>query len=122
MIEVRRSARHDRGLFATRDLAPGQLVAVCSVLLLDAEDRVAVEDTPVANMLVEWDDDGTAGLPLGDIALINHADTPNCELVTDDTGPWPTVELWCCRAVTCDEELTIDYVAGSDRPLWFDPA
>ncbi len=122
MIEVCRSARHGRGLFATRDVAPGQLVAVCPVLLLDAEDRVAVEDTPVANMLVEWDDDGAAAIPLGEIALVNHADTPNCELVTDDTEAGPNVELWSCEPVARGDELTIDYVAGSDRPLWFDPA
>ena len=121
MVEVRPSARHGRGLFATRDLLPGRLVTACPVLLLDAEDRVAVEDTAVGQLLVEWDDDAV-GLPLGEIALVNHDDAPNCELVTDDTGEGPTVELWSSQPVSRDDELTIDYVAGSDRPLWFEPA
>lgn len=121
MVEVRSSSRHGRGLFATRDIVPGLLVATCPVLVLDADDRIAVEETPVGQMLVEWDDDGAAGLPLGEVALVNHADAPNCELVTDDTGTGPNVELWSCRPVSRGEELTIDYVAGSDRPLWFDP-
>ena len=122
MFEIRSSSRHGRGLFATRDVAPGELVAHCPVLVIDAQHRAAVEGTPVGEMLVEWDDDGAAGLPLGAVALVNHADEPNCELVTDGTEAGPAVELWSCRPVAPGEELTIDYVAGSDHPLWFDPA
>ena len=122
MFEIRSSPRHGRGLFATRRIAAGRLVASCPLLLLDPDDRIAVEDTPVADMLVEWDDDGTAGLPLGEVAFVNHAGAPNCELVTDDTASQPSVELWSCRPVARGEELTIDYVAGSEGQLWFDPA
>lgn len=122
MFEIRPSPRHGRGLFATRAIAAGRRVAVCPALLLDPDDRDAVEGTPVAHMLVEWDDSGVAGLPLGEIALVNHADSPNCELVTDDAPAGPNVELWAREAVRRGQELTIDYVAGSDRPLWFDPA
>lgn len=79
--------------------------------------------TPVAEMLLEWGADDLAALPLGPIALVNHADEPNCELVTADSDVGPCVELWARTDVAPGDELTIDYVVGSDRgSLWFDPA
>lgn len=122
MVEVRPSPRHGRGVFATRHIAGGEQVLACPALLLHPDDRAAVEGTPVAHVLVEWDDDGVGAIPLGSVALLNHASDPNCELVTAETETGPTIEVWTQVPVRADEELTIDYVAGCPRDLWFDPA
>lgn len=123
MIEIRPSARHGRGLFAVRRIPGGTLVSTAPALLVDNDTRLALGDSPLAGMFVDWDDDGTGALPLGAVSLVNHAAAPNCEiaLLVGDEDVGPAVELWTLSAIAVGEELTVDYVAGDPgRPLWFD--
>lgn len=122
MFEVRRSDRHGRGLFATHALPPGTLLSTVPAVLVDNDTRLLLEDSTLSGMFVDWDDEGTGALPLGPLALLNHAGEPNCEIaVADDDVLGPNVQLWTLGRVDAGDELTIDYVAGDpERSLWFE--
>lgn len=124
MLQIRPSDRHGRGLFATRRLPPGVLLTTAVAVPVDDETCQRLGGSALEGMFVEWDDEGTAVLPLGPLALVNHADRPNCEIVLDDDEELgASVQLWSLSAIGRGEELTIDYLAGDrDRTLWFEPA
>jgi SET domain-containing protein len=48
-------------------------------------------------------------LPLQPFCFLNHADRPNCEVVTDLNGGRERLYLRVLRRVTPGTELTIDY-------------
>jgi uncharacterized protein len=120
VLEVRRSPRGGRGLFATEPIGEDVLLMTAPVLLIAPDEREALEHTIVDSYIYEWDDDGTAALVLGVSSMCNHASEPNAYLwlVPETT----TAELWSTRRIAADEEITVSYRASGDpdAPLWFD--
>lgn len=101
--------RLGRGVFATQDVAEGQIVEVCPTL--------EFEDTAASGTLRDYvfssnTDEHTAILPLGWGTLYNHADDNNCEYVEHGPGQIAFVTV---RAVEAGDELTINYGDG-----WWD--
>lgn len=121
MFEVRRSARHGRGLFATEPIPRDTVLMQAPVLLIAADQRDALQGTIVDDYVYEWDDDGTAALVLGVSSICNHADDPNAYLWLVPDGP--SAELVTIARIDEGEEITVSYraEAGPETgPLWFD--
>jgi uncharacterized protein len=107
-IEVGEGPR-GRGVFASQDIAAGQIVEICPTL--------EVEDTAASGTLRDYvfssnDDENMAILPLGYGPLYNHSSEANCEYV--EHGP-QLIAFVARRDVPAGEELTIDYGDG-----WWD--
>ncbi|MFP4311105.1 MAG: SET domain-containing protein-lysine N-methyltransferase [Nitriliruptoraceae bacterium] len=120
MFEVRSSARHGRGLFATEPIPRDTLLMHAPVLLISAEQREALQATIVDDYVYEWDDDGTAALVLGVSSMCNHAEEPNAYLWLVPDGP--SAELVALVDIAPGEEITVSYraEAGPETgPLWF---
>lgn len=120
MFEVRSSARHGRGLFATEPIPRDTLLMHAPVLLISAEQREALQATIVDDYVYEWDDDGTAALVLGVSSMCNHAEDPNAYLWLVPEGP--SAELVALVDIAPGEEITVSYraEAGPETgPLWF---
>ncbi|MFP4150013.1 MAG: SET domain-containing protein-lysine N-methyltransferase [Nitriliruptoraceae bacterium] len=120
MFEVRSSARHGRGLFATEPIPRDTLLMHAPVLLIAAVQREALQATIVDDYVYEWDDDGTAALVLGVSSMCNHAEDPNAYLWLVPEGP--SAELVALVDIAPGEEITVSYraEAGPETgPLWF---
>jgi uncharacterized protein len=93
-FQIKRSAIHGRGLFATRRFAPGELIGVYEG-----------ETTSVDGRHVLWvpKDDGTERGIRGrnELRFINHSTTPNCAFLSD--------ELTAIAPIQPGQELTCHY-------------
>lgn len=120
-VEVRTSAVEGRGLFATETIAADTLVMEAPLLLIPAQQRVALQSTLVDDYVYEWDEHGTAALVLGVSSMCNHADDPNAFLWLVPDGL--VAQLFTLRDVAAGEEITVSYRSeegSEDAPLWFE--
>ena len=119
-LEVRPVPGKGRGVFATRDLAEGEILDEAHVLLISAADAARLEETPLGTHYFHWegdeDDDRWQGaVALGVVSLVNHSANANA-------GVWQDFErrlliLEALRPIAAGEEILIDY----EVELWFDP-
>lgn len=113
-VEIRRSATHGRGVFATRDIRRGSLLEACPVLVGDEDDlNRALHGYPF-----EWGPSQSA-IALGYGSFLNHSFAPNAthrEFINREE-----MRVYALRDIKAGEEVTIDYVSGGDpEDLWFD--
>lgn len=113
-----------RGAFATRDIAAGEVVEVCPVLILPGSGR----DLPIdlRRVLYNWTTlaktmESTA-IALGYGSLYNHANPAN--LCYESLPDLPALRYTAARPIAAGEELTINYNASgggidSDDDCWF---
>lgn len=118
MLYVDTSPVGGRGLFTDEALAADQCLLTCPVLIIPATDWDAIAYTVVGEYVFDWAEDGSTGLVLGAISLINHSATPNTQVFLD--GEAETADLWTLTAIPAGAELTVRY--RSDDELWFHPA
>lgn len=119
MLEVRQSPLHGQGVYASRRIRSGELLEVCPVLRLTAEDIDHVEQTSFRGYWFEWGD-GEGGLALGHLTLCNHSFAPNARVETDEAAG--VIRVFASRAIAAGEEVLIDYTNGAGADwLWFDP-
>lgn len=120
-LEVRHVPGKGRGVFATRDIAEGEILDEAYVLIVSAEDAERLEATPLGQHYFHWDgadDDDErwrGAVALGVVSLVNHSPDPNA-------GVWQDYErerlmLEALRHIAAGEEILIDY----EIELWFDP-
>jgi SET domain-containing protein len=120
-LEIRPVPGKGRGVFAVRDIAEGEVLDDCHVLLIGAEDAERLEATPLGQHYFHWDgadDDDErwrGAVALGVASLVNHSPDPNA-------GVWQDYErerlvLEALRPIAAGEEIHIDY----EVELWFDP-
>ena len=125
LSEVRESAIHGRGLYATADIAAGAAIiqylgekitkAESNRRALEWEERARESgDGLVYNFELddEWDLDGLVGD--NPARYINHSCDGNCEAINDDNEIWITAR----RAIKKGEELLYDY--GYDMEHFLD--
>ena len=113
-----------RGVFALRDFAQGEVIEQCPVIIL----LRAYEQLPprIKTMVFNWGNlaktTPSYALSLGFGSLYNHANPANLryEAMPDHN----TIHYIAVRAIKKDEELTINYNAGSgshvsEQDSWF---
>lgn len=125
LCEVRNSAIHGRGVYATRAIKKGEKIIEYVGELIDKEesDRRAhiqaeraekLGDAAVYIFTVDDDYDLDGNLPWNTARLINHSCEPNCEAWIDGTR----IFIHALRAIKQGEELSFDY--GFDVDTWED--
>ncbi|RKD22651.1 SET domain-containing protein-lysine N-methyltransferase [Ammoniphilus oxalaticus] len=122
MIEIKTSSLSDgefnRGVFATRDIAKGELLHQAPVIPYPNEQHVHIEKTILADYAFEYGENHTA-FALGYGMLFNHSYQPNAdyELNFDDH----TIDFYALTAIKAGEEVLINYngEVDNDDPLWF---
>ena len=113
------SPRGGRGVFAAEAIGAGEVVEVCPVLLVPADDLDALNTTALRDHWYGWGDDGDAAVAMGHGSFYNHDDDHSCSYEVHDV--LDALVIRTLRAVASDEELTIDYTGGGVNELWFEP-
>lgn len=109
-----------RGVFTRQELEPGQLIECSTVIVLDAADRVLLDQTLLHDYIFEWDPaHHQCCMALGYVPIYNHACPSNCEYEMDFDSL--QISIRTVRAIAIGEELFINYHGHFDdqRPVWF---
>lgn len=122
MIEIKTSAlssgEFNRGVFATQDIAKGDLIHEAPVLLYPNEEHIFIEKTLLADYAFEYSDEHTAIL-LGYGMLFNHSYQPNATYQINYDNH--TFDFYAYKDIKAGEEILINYNGDVDNkdPLWF---
>jgi len=122
MIEVKTSKLSDgelnRGVFATRDIARGELIHAAPVIPYPNEEHVHIEKTLLADYAFEYGVNHTAFV-LGYGMLFNHSYEPNATY--EINFPNHTFDFYAYKDIKAGEEILINYNGDEDdmEPLWF---
>lgn len=122
LIEVRTSTitddENNKGVFATRDIAKGELIHEAPVLPYPNEEHVHIEKTHLADYVFEYGKNHSAFL-LGYGMMFNHSYEPNA--IYNINFDNHTFEFYAYKDVKAGEEFFINYngEVDNDSPLWF---
>lgn len=108
-----------RGVFASEAIGAGEVVEMCPVIVVAADDVESLEATALRDHWYGWGDDGDAAVAMGHGSFYNHADDPSCEYEAHEV--LDALVVRAMRDVAAGEELTIDYTGGGINELWFEP-
>ncbi|MDM5190696.1 SET domain-containing protein [Bacillus sp. DX4.1] len=123
MIEIKTSTLSDgefnRGVFAKRDIAKGELLHAAPVISYPNEEHVFIEKTLLADYAFEYGINHTAIL-LGYGMLFNHSYKPNATYEIDFDNH--TFNFFAYKDIKAGEEILINYngEVDDDELLWFD--
>jgi len=109
-VFVARSAVHGRGLFAARDLAPGEEIGTYPLLVLSVDETAALKATKVYHYIFHFDETeaGTRGaVAFGEISMCNHSPEANAAFAVDAAAE--TVMLTARTPIPAGAEILIDY-------------
>jgi uncharacterized protein len=122
MIEVKTSTLSDgefnRGVFATRDIAKGELIHEAPVVPYPNEEHMLIEHTVLADYVYEYGINHSA-VVLGYGMLFNHSYEPNATYDIDFSTH--TFKYYAYKDIKAGEEILINYNGDVDdkEPLWF---
>ncbi|MDQ0858875.1 SET domain-containing protein [Bacillus sp. V2I10] len=123
MIEIKTSSLSDgefnRGVFATRDIAKGEIIHEAPVIPYPNAEHVHIEKTTLADYAFEYGQNHTAIL-LGYGMLFNHSYTPNATYEISFENH--TFIFSAYKDIKAGEEILINYNGDEEDQelLWFD--
>ena len=115
------SELHGRGVFAARDIEPGEIIEICPVLVFSKEELAHVRQTFLDDYYFDWGTEGDYfALCLGYGSLYNHEYEPNAEYGMDFDAL--TIDFYAIKAIKAGEEITVNYngEAGNREKVWFE--
>lgn len=122
MIEIKHSTlsggEFTRGVFATRDIAKGELIHEAPVVAYENEEHEHIEKTILADYVFQYGANHTAIL-LGYGSLFNHSYTPNATY--EISFEKHTFDFYAYTDIKAGEEILINYNGEEDCDdiLWF---
>ncbi|PLT33550.1 SET domain-containing protein [Bacillus sp. V5-8f] len=122
MLEIKPSPLSDgefnRGVFATVDIAKGELIHVAPVIPYPNREHILIENTVLDDYVFEYGKNHTA-VVLGYGMLFNHSYKPNATY--DINFKNHTFEFYAYTDIKAGEEVLINYNGDVDdnEPLWF---
>ena len=120
MLEVRTTATMGRGVFATRTIAPGEILGLFHAIRLPPAEVAAIRGGVLSRFWFEDDTDGSAFVVFGLIELVNHRPTPNVDRRWRIVAGHDVVELFAIERIAPGEQLFLDYKfeGRADDPHW----
>ncbi len=123
-VYVSSSKCRGRGVFARRDLALGEVIEVCPVIVLGgADEQELLDRTRLFDYYFAWGEHPElAAVALGCGSLYNHSYHANADHLCD--VPRGEICIYAHRPIRSGEEITINYGGRPDcpDPVWFDAA
>jgi len=121
-LTIASSVNRGRGVFTTAPIAAGTIIEIAPVIVMDAKDRIHLEQTLLHDYIFEWGEDHkSAAVALGYISIYNHNNAPNCAYEMDFEHQ--TITITTLTDITVGAELFINYMNAegpSLDPVWFE--
>jgi uncharacterized protein len=111
---------HGRGVFAARDIEPGEVIEICPVLLFAKHELPYVRNTVLDDYYFDWGDSGDMfAFCLGYGSLYNHVTDCNAEYSMDFDAL--TIDFYAIKHIAAGDEITVNYNGepGNTEPVWF---
>ncbi len=106
LIEVRRSGKKGRGVFARKAIRKGAIIERVPMILLPIGEVFSDGPrTTLADYVFKWGED-TVAVALGYGSLYNHSYQPNASY---DSAGSRTQVFWAVRDIEVGEEITVNY-------------
>lgn len=120
-IEVKKSRKGGRGVFALRNFKKGEVIEKCPILKLTVKERNHCEKTMLAHYMYPWRTLNDAAIVLGYGSIYNHLPKPesNAKWIRDYTN---LVMVYKAVAdIKKGEEILIDYNGDYEEDTidWF---
>jgi uncharacterized protein len=119
-LVVAPSLIHGRGVFTTSPLAENCVIEISPVIIMNAADRLHLDQTLLHDYIFEWGEDRqSCCMALGYVPIYNHGCPSNCEYEMDfEEG---LIRIKTVRAIEVGEELLINYHgdATNAESVWF---
>lgn len=103
-----------RGVFAESDIAAGQEIERCPMLIADGAQAEALTHG-ADGYVFGWGSDSTA-LALGYGSLYNHSYAPNAETLETPTE----LVITAIQEIASGDEIFINYMGTAQDGVWFD--
>jgi len=100
--EIRQTRDKGRGVFANADIAPGEIIEVCQLILVDMSDIQGILEA----YIFEYKKN-VAALALGNGSLYNHSDRPNAEFYFNYKKK--VLIFRALKPIAADSEITVNY-------------
>lgn len=121
LIKLGTSEARGRGVYAAIDIAEGELIEECPVVVIAPDEVGHLQKTALRDYFFVWGGVGdAAAIALGYGSLYNHAREPNAMYVRKHEAH--SIAFFAVRAIHAGEEITVSYHGGfGDRgDVWFD--
>ena len=120
-IEVRRTTKKGRGVFASKDFRQGEIIEKCPIINITPEERKHCEKTVLNYYIYPWRSTRSGSVVLGNGSIYNHSFNPNADWKQNFKE-----ENMIYRAlenIKKGDEITVNYNGEPDDPTpidWFD--
>jgi hypothetical protein len=97
-----------RGLYATHDLQPGQIIFSAELLVLSAEGTLKLQATELRDYVFTYNATQDC-LVLGDGELFNHSDSNNVGFKLGKHGERTVMYFYALQPIEANQQLFINY-------------
>ncbi len=119
-IEIRKTSKKGRGVFAAKSFKKGELVETCPVIGLSTKERKHLEKTQLGHYIYPWKSTRGASLVLGFGSLYNHSFSPNADW--KQNFKTQSMVFRAIKPIKKGKEITVNYNSEPDdrTPIdWF---
>lgn len=120
-LYISESPERGRGVFTAEDIEAGTLVEIAPVIVMEAKDRLLLDQTLLHDYIFEWGEDKSqCCMALGYVPVYNHSVAANCEYEMDYERA--CIGVRAVRDIASGEELFVNYNGdwNDASPVWFD--
>jgi uncharacterized protein len=113
------SELHRMGVFASRDIAVGEIIEICPVLVFPEEELEHLDQTIMYDYYFNWTEREYA-VCLGYGSLYNHSYQPNAEYDMDFDQQ--TIDFFCIKPIPAGTEILVNYNGYPEvqTTVWFE--
>ena len=120
MVFLKQITGKGRGVMTAIDLAAHTLIETAPVIVMEAKDRLLLDQTLLHDYIFEWGESKTqCCMALGLVPMYNHSNESNCEYFMNYADE--TIDVKTMQDVKAGEELTINYNGNwnDQSDVWF---
>lgn len=111
-----------RGVFATKDFLPDEIVETCPVIYIAPKERTHLEKTILAYYIYPWTSTRCGVMVLGYGSIYNHSFSPNAKWEQDFQAK--TMIYRATKKIQVGEEILVNYNGydkDAQKPIdWFE--
>jgi len=120
-VEIKRTGKKGRGVFALKDFKKGEIVESCPVINITPKERKRLEKTQLSHYIYPWRSTRGAALVLGYGSIYNHSFSPNADW--KQNFKTQSMVFRAIKSIKKGEEILVNYNGEPDDESeidWFE--